>query len=135
MPESIYIKLPEKYKLTQSLVNEIAVLNADLSISAEKDNALIISESAFNFRNYEFIEVKFPANIFPDSNFDELYEINAKELKFEQPGNHSILLKMGLFSTIALITALISASLVVWSSKKRSGRVFSENGCAQRSST
>lgn len=122
------IKLPDKYPLTDELLVDFRLLNADMAFDKDSDNTLVVEESAFNFYDYEFVEIKFPARIFPDSNFDELYEINDDQLNFEQPGNHSILLKMGIFDTIAIITATITASLVLWAKISKKGRVRSENG-------
>ncbi len=124
----IEINLPDKYPLVAEVLHEFELLNADLKIAKVNMNTLLISESIFQFKDYEFIELKFPPQLFPDSNFDELYEINRKELKFEQPGNHSIYLKMGLFYTISIITSGILISLGIWAKKNNRGRVIGENG-------
>ena len=110
MENQITIKIPDKYELTTELLAEISLLNADLKITSNGNNTLLINELDFKFDDYEFIELKFPTSVFSDSNFDELYEINNDELNFEQPGNHSILIKMGVFDKIAIMTAWINAT-------------------------
>jgi Uma2 family endonuclease len=124
----IKIKIPDKYPLTDSLLFEFQHLNSDLNVQIAPENTLIIEETIFNFRDFEYIELKFPFNIFPESNFDELYEINNNEFHFEQPGNHSILFKMGTIYTISIITAIIITGLVNWALQTKSGRVITEDG-------
>jgi Uma2 family endonuclease len=128
MCQPIEIKVPDKYPLTDSLVEEIQLMNLDLKIGKTNGNTLIVDELAYQFYDYGFVELKFPTSIFPDSDFNELYEINEDELNFEQPGNHSIILKMGNFDPISILTALITSSIVVWAAIKKIGRVRNENG-------
>ncbi len=127
MSEQIKIKIPDKYQLSDGLVNEIQLLNSDLKIGTTNGNTLLVEENIFRFENYESIELKFPTSVFPDSNFDELYDINETELNFEQPGNHSIILKMGTFYVIGLITGAIFASLFVWAKNSKKGRTLPED--------
>lgn len=126
MNREIAIKLPDKYLLNTELLNEIQGLNADLKIGKTADNTLLVGELDFKFEDYEFIELKFPTTVFPDSNFDELYDINPDELNFEQPRNHSILLKMGVFRKIGAITSWINGTLVAWADKFNTGIVYGE---------
>ncbi len=127
MQRSYDIQLPTKYALDADLVQEMALLNADLHIEILAENALRVSEAAWLFADYEGVEILFPCSIFADSNFDELYAINPKEFNFEQTGNHSIILKMGTFYTIGLITTSILVSLSIWAKSKNKGKVLPEN--------
>jgi hypothetical protein len=129
MATEILLKIPEKYKITPPLIEEFKLLNLDLAIQQAPENSIILSEYGYKWDDYEFVELKFPTNIFPDSNFDELYEINIenKQVNFEQPGNHSIIFKMGTFDTISLITGAIFASIYFWAKYKKSGRVREAN--------
>jgi Uma2 family endonuclease len=128
MSETIEIKLPDKYPITDQLIEEIQLLNLDLKIGKTNGNTLTVDELAYQFYDYGFVELKFPASIFPDSDFDELYDINEDELNFEQPGNHSIILKMGILDAISLLTMAIGATLYMWAYTNNKGRVRSENG-------
>jgi len=128
MKEKKYIKLPDKFPITDDLLKEFRLLNADFHFGKEASNTLVFEETAFRFCDYEYVELKFPSSIFTDSNFNELYEINDDQLNFEQPGNHSILLKMGILHIISLITGAIFVSVYLWAKISRKGRVRSENG-------
>jgi hypothetical protein len=120
----IHIKIPSKYSLTKELVSEIQLLNPEFIIGRTKGNILTLSESAFLFDDYRYIEIRFPTSIFPDSNFDRLYRINPSELNFEQPGNHSIILKKGVFCNVDQIFVQVSMSLFMWSNDNSAGRVY-----------
>ena len=127
MAAQIEVKIPKKYLLTEELIEEFQLLNLDMRIGKGNENTLLIAESDFCFDDYEYIELKFPTLVFPDSDFDALYEINPSELNFEQPGDHSILIKMGVFDTISQITAAILNTIFNWAIPDR-GRVRAETG-------
>jgi len=130
MQNCINIKLPQKYQLTDVLFAEFQLLNLDLSLEKVENNTLCVGERAYKFEDYGWVELKFPASIFTNSNFDELYKsnLNNERINFEQLGNHSILLKMGTFMLISAITASILISLGSWVIRKNRGRTYSENG-------
>jgi hypothetical protein len=130
MPATIKIKLPDKYLLNESLIDEFRLLNLDLQIDSTNNNILVIEELAFDFDDCGIIELKFPAWVFPNSNFEELYELNIENdtLNFEQPGNHSIILKMGTYYSLKIIEMAIGASLYNWATMNKTGTVPEAHG-------
>lgn len=127
MKSILYVKLPTRYPITDKLIGEFRLLNTDLKVEQEPGNILVLSELKYRFEDYKFVELKFPTSIFEDGNFDELYDINGEDVSFEQPGNHSILLKTQPTAYIDAIKNGIAKSLDDWAKKNNVGRVYTES--------
>jgi Uma2 family endonuclease len=83
--------------------------------------------ASFVFEDYECFTVKLPG--FKGVKlFDSLGRLN-REINFEySTAKEEVIIRMGTFALISLLTGAILASLYAWAKSRNSGRVYTENG-------
>jgi Uma2 family endonuclease len=129
--ETLQFNLPKWYPLNMEKLRVIQKLNPSVRLNKTSKYKLRIEEAEFSFNDFEWIELSMPTDfILNEDKFNELEEINGDNeiSQIELDENGLIILKMGTFSEIAALTAMIISSFVVWASIQKKGRVYPENG-------
>lgn len=120
------IVLPAQFPLTEKRLLKLSGLNRELLLVSNGKNTLIVSETPdFLFGDYENFVLHLPG--FQRSMLEDLKRLN-EEILFEFEDREEVIVKMGIFALISLLTGAVFASLFAWAKARNSGRVYTEDG-------